>query len=61
MNRDFFVKENDSTREDDLKADYVPRIMFLNNLGHFDDSIFNENGNPEYKFFYSNENDGEQV
>lgn len=33
---------------------YIPRILFLDPLGHVHPEITNKNGNPNYKYFYSN-------
>uniref|UniRef100_A0A1B6F7V0 Thioredoxin domain-containing protein 12 n=1 Tax=Cuerna arida TaxID=1464854 RepID=A0A1B6F7V0_9HEMI len=32
---------------------YIPRILFLNSEGEVQTELYNQNGNPQYKYFYS--------
>jgi len=34
---------------------YIPRILFLDSSGRVEPSLTTPNGNPAYKYFYSNE------
>ncbi|KAK7076290.1 Thioredoxin domain-containing protein 12 [Halocaridina rubra] len=34
---------------------YIPRILFLDSDGEVHEEIFNEGGNPKYKFYYYDE------
>ncbi|CAF1130901.1 unnamed protein product, partial [Brachionus calyciflorus] len=49
--------EDEEEPEDDGYAPdgkYIPRLLFLDNSGHLNEDLINENGNPKYKYFYSN-------
>eukprot|EP00033_Pygsuia_biforma_P001196 GCRY01001359.1.p1 GENE.GCRY01001359.1~~GCRY01001359.1.p1 ORF type:complete len:187 (+),score=34.36 GCRY01001359.1:47-607(+) len=34
---------------------YIPRIFFVDMAGYVHDDIYNEKGNPKYKYFYTDE------
>ncbi|XP_076035510.1 thioredoxin domain-containing protein 12-like [Oratosquilla oratoria] len=34
---------------------YIPRILFLDSDGHVHQEIYNKDGNPSYKFYYSDD------
>ncbi|KAI2667335.1 Thioredoxin domain-containing protein 12 [Labeo rohita] len=39
---------------------YIPRILFLDPTGKVHSEITNKNGNPNYKYFYSNADQGKK-
>ncbi|RNA02100.1 thioredoxin domain-containing 12 [Brachionus plicatilis] len=49
-------EDEEETKEKSYTPDgnYIPRIFFLNSAGGPRHDIYNENGNPDYKYFYSN-------
>ncbi|EDV22171.1 uncharacterized protein TRIADDRAFT_59397 [Trichoplax adhaerens] len=56
--------EDDDETEDKAYAPdgvYYPRILFLNSDGEVLENIFNEGGNPEYKYYYSEPSMSKQI
>ncbi|MCI4377857.1 hypothetical protein PGIGA_G00208340 [Pangasianodon gigas] len=49
-------KDEEEPKDDAFSPDggYIPRILFLDPSGKVRPEITNKNGNPNYKFFYSN-------
>ncbi|KAK2183317.1 hypothetical protein NP493_315g01024 [Ridgeia piscesae] len=47
--------DDDEPEDDKYSPDgkYVPRILFLSPDGKVQEDIINENGNPEYNYYYS--------
>jgi hypothetical protein len=46
--------EEDLGEEYDIDGAYFPRIYFLDENGKIQTEIYNEAGNPEYKYYYAN-------
>ncbi|XP_068206071.1 thioredoxin domain-containing protein 12-like [Palaemon carinicauda] len=49
--------DNDEPEDEKYKPDggYIPRILFLGSDGKVREEIYNEGGNPQYKFYYYDE------
>ncbi|XP_066964576.1 thioredoxin domain-containing protein 12-like isoform X2 [Macrobrachium rosenbergii] len=49
--------DNDEPDDEKYKPDggYIPRILFLGSDGEVREEIYNEGGNPQYKFYYYDE------
>lgn len=54
------VEDNEEPKDEKYKPDggYIPRILFMNHLGEVQTQIINENGNPKYKYFYTDDRAG---
>merc|ERR1711936_902169 len=50
-----FVSGTEEAPQLEIDGAYVHRIYFLDGQGQVLDQVVNQNGNPEYKFFYFNE------
>ncbi|XP_017327819.1 thioredoxin domain-containing protein 12 [Ictalurus punctatus] len=50
------LEDEEEPKDDAFSPDggYIPRILFLDPSGKVRPEITNKNGNPNYKFFYSN-------
>ncbi|XP_066537410.1 thioredoxin domain-containing protein 12 [Hoplias malabaricus] len=50
------LEDGEEPKDDAFSPDggYIPRILFLDPSGKVRPEITNKNGNPNYKFFYSN-------
>ncbi|XP_072172723.1 thioredoxin domain-containing protein 12-like [Diadema setosum] len=50
------VEDDEEPQGADFMPDggYIPRILFLNPDGVVQKDLINKNGNPKYKYFYSN-------
>ncbi|KAI4903666.1 hypothetical protein NFI96_015003 [Prochilodus magdalenae] len=50
------LEDEEEPKDDAFSPDggYIPRILFLDPSGKVHPEITNKNGNPNYKFFYSN-------
>ncbi|KAK1786755.1 hypothetical protein P4O66_017142 [Electrophorus voltai] len=50
------LEDEEEPKDEDFNPDggYIPRILFLDPSGKVHPEITNKNGNPNYKFFYSN-------
>ncbi|KAG7329692.1 hypothetical protein KOW79_005914 [Hemibagrus wyckioides] len=50
------LEDEEEPKDDAFSPDggYIPRIIFLDPSGKVHPEITNKNGNPNYKFFYSN-------
>ncbi|XP_054278559.1 thioredoxin domain-containing protein 12-like [Macrosteles quadrilineatus] len=48
------VEDNEEPKGKSYSPDggYIPRILFLNSEGDVQTEFYNENGNPQYKYFY---------
>ncbi|KAK3546252.1 hypothetical protein QTP70_025180 [Hemibagrus guttatus] len=50
------LEDEEEPKDDAFSPDggYIPRILFLDPSGKVRPELTNKNGNPNYKFFYSN-------
>lgn len=50
------LEDEEEPKDKDFSPDggYIPRILFLDPSGKVRPEIINENGNPSYKYFYTN-------
>ncbi|XP_034410895.1 thioredoxin domain-containing protein 12 [Cyclopterus lumpus] len=50
------LEDEEEPKDDALSPDggYIPRILFLDPSGKVHPELGNKNGNPNYKYFYSN-------
>ncbi|KAF3857962.1 hypothetical protein F7725_011163 [Dissostichus mawsoni] len=50
------AKDEEEPKDETYSPDggYIPRILFLDPSGKVHPEITNKNGNPNYKYFYSN-------
>ena len=56
-----FLPKDDEEPTDQVYAPdggYIPRILFLSHLGEVVNTLYNEHGNPKYKYFYSSAESG---
>ncbi|CAF93073.1 unnamed protein product, partial [Tetraodon nigroviridis] len=53
-------QDEEEPKDDSFSPDggYIPRILFLDPSGKVHPEITNKNGNPNYKYFYSNADQG---
>ncbi|KAM7098842.1 thioredoxin domain-containing protein 12 isoform 2-T2 [Molossus nigricans] len=54
------LEDEEEPKDEDFSPDggYIPRILFLDPSGKVRPEIINENGNPSYKYFYTNAEQG---
>ncbi|MBN3313307.1 TXD12 protein, partial [Atractosteus spatula] len=54
------LEDEEEPKDDAFSPDggYIPRILFLDPSGKVHPEITNKNGNPNYKYFYSNADQG---
>ncbi|TRY54770.1 hypothetical protein DNTS_004248 [Danionella cerebrum] len=50
------LEDEEEPKDESFSPDggYIPRILFLDPMGKVHSEITNKNGNPNYKYFYSN-------
>ncbi|XP_024137850.1 thioredoxin domain-containing protein 12 isoform X1 [Oryzias melastigma] len=56
VTEDFNAQDDEEPKDEAFSPDggYIPRILFLDPSGAVRPEIVNKNGNPNYKYFYSN-------